>query len=266
MRYLLKTALAVTALSASVSISFAAPLIDNSCQGISCNTDDSTNQTMHSDNDNDNDNVNANTNVNANANSATGGNAYVGPITSVNANSNGGNTLKNDNSHSGNSTNVIVTDVDNKLSNRSDVDVSSKNYNSNKQTQGQGQDQGQGQGQALNYTNINPRQPVATAIAPSAIGNCQSMIGAAGQGIDGAGSGIIPISRNWCRTINEANWLKDNLGVATATRFMCEQSDAMAEAIGDARCNATEQLGNSNVPVSTSKPIASYEPMQPVQN
>lgn len=112
--------------------------------------------------------------------------------------------------------------------------------NDNRSSAASNQSQGQDQGQAQSLTYVNERAPVSTAQAPAVMGECQSKIGLGGQGVDGAGALGIPISKNHCRIIAYGNWLLVNVGKSAAIRFMCAESDAMAEAIGTAACTAKD--------------------------
>jgi hypothetical protein len=95
-----------------------------------------------------------------------------------------------------------------------------------------------------------PKIPVASAIAPSASGNCQSFLGA---------SGLIPISSNWCRIVNYMNWIAVNVSKQAAIRYGCISEDDFAEAVGEAMCNAPDQ------PVTDANKVASSA-MSPVTN
>lgn len=127
----------------------------------------------------------------------------------------------------------------------------------------QGQLQGQLQGQAVSVdASTHTDFPVSTAIAPSAQGNCQSFIGAAGQGDSLGVSGLIPISSNWCRIVNMMNWLATNVNRQAAVRYGCISEDDFAEAVGEAMCNAV----STSVTPTSDKPVASlnYKAMQPI--
>jgi hypothetical protein len=105
-----------------------------------------------------------------------------------------------------------------------------------------------------------PKIPVASAIAPSASGNCQSFLGGAGQGISAGASGLIPISSNWCRIVNMMNWVAVNVSKQAAIRYGCISEDDFAEAVGEAMCNAPDQ------PDTDMSKVSSLSTMAPVNN
>jgi hypothetical protein len=153
-------------------------------------------------------------------------------------------------------TNKLDSKIDNKIDNRDTNTVVSTNVNA--QSQGQEQQQKQSlrnsnssrsssrvddSGNSSVYIEGDryPKIPVASAIAPSASGNCQSFLGGAGQGISVGASGLIPISSNWCRIVNMMNWVAVNVSKQAAIRYGCISEDDFAEAVGEAMCNAPDQ-------------------------
>lgn len=177
-------------------------------------------------------NTNANTNGNTNTNVNTvgggaggqGGNGFgFGVGIGKGGNADADASVKN----SGNSLNV----------NDNDTNVSSRNKNEQSQSQSSKSkseaDADANSTSKLYYTNINPQAPVNTAVAPSASGDCRSMLGFGFQGDDAGASIGIPISSNWCRIQNQANWLLLNVGRQAAIKFLCVEVDAIEDVLED---------------------------------
>lgn len=204
---------------------FATPLVDNSCQGISCNTDNS---------------------VNNNANGGAGGAGGTGGAAAASAS--GGNA-SNINAPVTVNTNAPTAKIE-----KGAVDVDTFNLNTaynkthvntdvtNKQKQGQaqfqGQDQSQGiEGSANNSVSIDYRRNTASALAAGAVfGNrsCGKSAGIGAQGPGFGGSLSLPFSDNVCEGLELADWLAARGYTDKAVKILCLKDDDFAEVMGEA--------------------------------
>lgn len=239
----------------------ATPLIDNSCQGISCNTDNSTNQTT--------------TNSNAAAAAATGGSAtnVNAPVT-VNTNTAKGGDAKVD--HSGNSFNVNDVDVHNS--------VRSENKNANIQGQKQKQKQSQEaysssrssvkeSGNSNVEINDIDRRQTPPAYAPALVASSETCVQSQSAGgsspVFGFSLGITH-SEEGCNMRRNAGMLFALGAKGAAIELLCSDDDVRAAMKAAGTPCAGDRVQEAPMVSlqdgAEAARIAAFEPMQPVRD
>ena len=234
---------------------YATPLVDNSCQGISCNTDNSVN------------------------NSATGGaggaggSAVNGPNVNTNVNTAKGGEGGSAKIERG----AVDVDVDNDIHNS--VRSSNKNTNRQKQSQSQGQSQeaysssrSSVKGSGNSDVDINYERNTASAYSPALVASSETCVQSQSAGAQGPAFGI---SLGFSHT-NEGCEMRRNAGMlfalgnkGAAIELLCQDDDIRA-ALLSAGTPCREDLQQVPAPSAENEGFAktakqaALEPMSPI--
>lgn len=235
----------------------ATPLIDNSCQGISCNTDNSTH--------------NAGGAGGAGGNAAAAASASTGPVTNVNTT--GGNTLKIEKG---------AVDVDNKNENKNTNSLRSSisNRSTNKQHQSQNQSQSQeaysssrskvddSGNSNVEITDIERRQ-TPPAFAPNLVMGsevcAQSQTAGGSSPVFGFSLGITHDNQG-CNMRRNAATLAALGAHNAAVELMCSDDDVRAAMRNAGTPCAADRAPAPTAAIEDGAKHAALEPMAPVPN